>query len=175
MVSPLSPAISELIRRTPIPKKEVHNLPGHHGTYEKDLEELYDRATQIYNIVLLYLKEEAAVNKYLPAAFRVCPGIMSLEKKYGLDRLVDAYACATQLKVYSYRDVMQILHRGDDADFLPQAVGNRDENRGCLPVHRNIRGQHIFHKTEKITNMETIKTYLQQWRRKTAMPFLWIL
>lgn len=38
-------------------QKEVHTLPGHHGTYEKDLEELYDRAAQIDNIVLLYLKE----------------------------------------------------------------------------------------------------------------------
>lgn len=61
-------------------QKEVHNRPGLHCTYEKDLEELYDRATQIDNIVLLYLKEEAAVNKYPPAAFRVCRGIMSLEK-----------------------------------------------------------------------------------------------
>ena len=38
--------------------KREHNLPGHYGAYDKDLEELFVRAGQIDNIVLDYLQEE---------------------------------------------------------------------------------------------------------------------
>ena len=61
-------------------QKEAHGLPGHHGSYEKDLEEIYQRAGEIDNILLLYLKDVAEQAKYPPKAFRSCRGIMSLEK-----------------------------------------------------------------------------------------------
>lgn len=77
-------------------QKESHNLPGRHGSYEKDLEEIYGRAGDIDNILLVFLKDVAAQKKYLPQAFRTCRGIMSLEKKYGLTRLVAACACASE-------------------------------------------------------------------------------
>lgn len=73
-------------------QKSSHNLPGHHGSYEKDLDEIYQRAAAIDNIVLVYLKEVATVKRYPPLAFRACRGILSLEKKFGLERLVAACA-----------------------------------------------------------------------------------
>lgn len=123
--------------------KEAHNLPGRHGTYEQDLEEVYQRAADMDNIVLLYLREVAAYKKYPPDAFRSCRGILSLEKKYGQDRLVAACACAAQMRVYGYQDAVDILNRGDDAEFLPQADGS-DEPEHTLPAHRNIRGKVYF-------------------------------
>lgn len=77
-------------------QKASHNLPGRHGSYEKDLDEIFQRAASVDNILLVYLKEVAAEKKYLPLAFKICRGIMSLEKKYGLERLVAACACASQ-------------------------------------------------------------------------------
>lgn len=74
--------------------KKEHNLPGHYGPYDKDLEELFQRASEIDNIVLNYLREVERVMQYPPKAFRSCRGIMTLEKKYGRDRLVAACACA---------------------------------------------------------------------------------
>ena len=70
--------------------KKEHNLPGHYGPYDKDLEELFQRASEIDNIVLNYLQEVERVMQYPPKAFRSCRGIMTLEKKYGRDRLVAA-------------------------------------------------------------------------------------
>lgn len=67
-------------------QKASHNLPGRHGSYEKDLGEIFQRAASIDNIVLVYLKEVTAHKRYLPIAFRSCRGILSLEEKYGLWR-----------------------------------------------------------------------------------------
>ena len=127
-------------------RKDAHNLPGRHGSYEKDLDEVFERAAQIDNIVLLYLREVALQKKYPPLAFRSCRGILSLEKTFGLDRLVAACACASQMRVYGYQDVMGILSRGDDSDFLPQANQDTD-GTASLPRHKNIRGREYFSKT----------------------------
>lgn len=123
--------------------KSAHGLPGHHGSYERDLDEVLERAAQIDNIVLLYLRQVAEVKKYPPVAFRSCRGILSLEKKFGLQRLVAACACATEKRVYGYNDVLGILDKGEDVDFMPD--GECCEGR--LPEHKNIRGREYFAST----------------------------
>ena len=60
--------------------KKEHNLPGHYGPYDKDLEELFQRASEIDNIVLNYLREVERAMQYPPKAFRSCRGILTLEK-----------------------------------------------------------------------------------------------
>ena len=129
-------------------RKDAHNLPGHHGSYEKDIDEIYRRAGEIDNVVLLYLKEVSAQMKYPPKAFRSCRGIMSLEKKYGLDRLVAACACATDKRAYGYQEVLAILLVGDDAEYL----GGQDGHTGTTAapqIHKNIRGRDYFSNNNK--------------------------
>ena len=91
--------------------KKEHNLPGHYGPYDKDLEKLFKRAAGMDNIVLDYLHEVDARMQYPPKSFSSCRGILSLEKKYGTDRLVAACACATMKTVYGYQAVKEILGR----------------------------------------------------------------
>ena len=43
---------------------------------------------------------------------------MGVGEDLGLERLVAASACATQLRLYGYQEIRRILERGDDADFL---------------------------------------------------------
>lgn len=126
-------------------RKDAHNLPGRHGSYEKDMDDVYKRAAQIDNIVLLYLKEVARIKKYPPQAFRSCRAILSLEGKFGLDRLVAACACATQARRYGYADVLDILNHGDDACFLPSADNEpMGDSMKPLPQHKNIRGRDYY-------------------------------
>ena len=126
-------------------QKEAHNLPGRHGSYEKDLDEVYERAGAIDNILLNYLKEVTVQKKYLPQAFRTCRGIMSLEGKYGLARLVAACACASEGRLYGYNEVREILERGDDVDFMPSDDEHPESAPGHLPqTHRNIRGREYY-------------------------------
>lgn len=124
--------------------KDSHGLPGRHGTFEKDLEEIYQRAAQIDSALVLYLQKVAATKKYPPAAFSSCRGIMSLEKTHGLDRLVAACACAEEMQAYGYQHVYDILRRGDDAPFLPES--ELGEDVPPTPAHKNIRGAEYFAK-----------------------------
>ncbi len=126
-------------------QKDSHKLPGRHGSYEKDLNEVYERAGAIDNILLTYLKEVAAGKKYLPLAFRTCRGIMSLEKKYGLARLVAACACASEGRLYGYNEVKEILERGDDVNFMPTDGKPSGAVREYKPqMHKNIRGREYY-------------------------------
>lgn len=134
-------------------RKSSHNLPGHHGSYEKDMDEIYQRASEIDNIVLNFLQEVAVEKKYPPSAFRACKGILSLEKRYGPERLVSACACASQYRRYSYYEVKEILERGEDVDFITSDDVNIKENLS-LPtiVHKNIRGRDYFTKKSSTLN-----------------------
>ena len=73
---------------------------------------------------------------------------MSLEKKYGLDRLVAACACATEKRAYGYQEVLAVLQAGDDAEYL----GGEGESGVPAPAiqrHKNIRGREYFSNNDK--------------------------
>lgn len=125
--------------------KSAHNLPVCRGSLERDLDEIYQRATQIDNIVRNYLKGVTGVIRYTPKAYRSCRGILSLEKKYTLKRLVAACACATEMRAYGYQEVLDILQKGTDMDFMPDS----DEQTQALPQHKNIRGRDYFNPTNE--------------------------
>ena len=101
--------------------KPSHNLPGRKGSCESDIAELLSRAAQIDNIVLHYLRAVIEDRRYPELAFRVCRGIMKLEKKYGQERLVSGCAAAMDARLYSVSYMVDILESGADADYLPGA------------------------------------------------------
>lgn len=124
--------------------KSAHNLPGYRAGAERDLEEILERAGQIDNIVANYLREVVAVIRYTPKAFRSCRGILSLESKFSQKRLVAACACASEMRAYGYQEVLEILQKGTDINFMPDA----EEDAPILPQHKNIRGRDYFNTTK---------------------------
>ena len=122
--------------------KPSHNLSGRKGSCESDIEELLSRAAQIDNIVVYYLRAVIEDRRYPELAFRVCRGIMKLEKKYGQERLVSGCAASMDARLYSVSDMVDILESGADADYLPGA--DTDGNERLTPDHRNIRGKEYF-------------------------------
>ena len=123
--------------------KSAHNLPVCRGSLEKDMDEIYQRAAHIDNIVLNYLQEVAAAIRYTPKAFRSCRSILSLEKKYSLRRLVAACACASEMRAYGYQQVLEILQTNTDINFMP----DDEDQMPALPQHKNIRGRDYFKKS----------------------------
>ncbi len=123
-------------------RKASHNLPGRKGSYEDDIDGLLERAAQIDNIVVHYLHAVIEEKRYPELSFRACRGIMSLEKKYGQDRLVSGCAAAMDAHRYTVADLIEILETGADADYLPGS--DKDEEARVTPTHRNIRGKDYY-------------------------------
>ena len=104
------------------------------------------------NIVLDYLREVDGMMQYPPKSFSSCRGILSLEKKYGTDRLVAACACASMKSAHGYQAVKEILEQGDDADFLPDEDGTVPDSTARVPVHKNIRGREYYSRKNETNN-----------------------
>ncbi len=129
-------------RRTSTQQNRHTICRGAKGSCESDIEEPLSRAAQIDNIVLHYLRAVIEDRRYPEPAFRVCRGIMKLEKKYGQERLVSGCAAAMDARLYSVSDMVDILESGADADYLPGA--DADGNERLTPAYCNIRGKEYF-------------------------------
>ena len=65
-------------------------------------------------------------------------GVLSLEKKVGKERLVNACKRALDYNIYNYKIVQNILSKG--LDKMPdEPVNNKN-----LPQHKNIRGKKYY-------------------------------
>ena len=72
-------------------------------------------------------------------AFRSCLGVLSLEKKYGRDRVNQACKRAVEYCAFSCKAIKNILDKGLDKIIeLPEQQN--------LPLHENIRGSEYFGK-----------------------------
>ena len=79
------------------------------------------------------------------------PGILTLEKKYGRDRLVAACACADQKLQYGgdIRPCARCLN-WEDADFFPDEDGEYSPTTSPAPLtHKNIRGREYYRKDKQ--------------------------
>jgi len=77
--------------------------------------------------------------------FRACLGIIRLGKRYSQKRLENACARALAIRSHSYKSVNSILKKGLDKQPLPSTQW------AVQPIdHPNIRGNHYYHKKEKI-------------------------
>ena len=114
--------------------KDAHGLPGR-GSYEKDLEQIYERAGCTDNVLLLHSCKVAELKKYPPAVFRLREASWRWRR---LKRLVAASACATQPGPYGYQEIRRILNvRGDGR--LP-VKDDIDDEVPVTSIHKNIRG-----------------------------------
>ena len=102
------------------------------------------------------VKETAQAAVRVPAGAGGHSGIMSLEKKSGLDRLVVACACATEGRLYGYNEVREILERGEDAVFLPPDEEGTKVAREPQR-HKNIRGREYYLQKPQPTNITSDK------------------
>lgn len=127
-------------------RKPGHNLPGRKGSYESDIDELLEHASQIDNIVVHYLKAVVEYKRYPILACRACRAVLKLEKKYGQDRLVSGCAAAMDAHRLNPSDVIDILETGADAPYMTGA--EEDDTVQNTPQHRNIRGKEYYSKSQ---------------------------
>ena len=131
--------------------KKEHNLPGHYGPYDKDLEELFRCASEIDNIVLNYLREVEHVMQYPPKAFRSCRGILALEKKYAVTVWLRPARAQTRSCNTGTKPCARCLNWERMRISFPMKTG-----RCSLPAtspaplsHKNIRGREYYRKDKQ--------------------------
>lgn len=71
-------------------------------------------------------------------AYKSCMGVLSLAKKVGEERLINACKRATEYNMYNYKTVHNILERGLDQ------IGHENPLDQSLPEHYNIRGKNYY-------------------------------
>lgn len=71
-------------------------------------------------------------------AYKSCMGILSLEKKVGKQRLINACKRALEYNIYNYKIVQNILEKNLDK------VNGEQESGDNLPKHQNIRGNKYY-------------------------------
>jgi len=71
-------------------------------------------------------------------AYKSCMGVLSLAKKVGNERLINACARALDYEIYNYKIVQSILEKGFDK--IKQDLDVQQE----LPFHKNIRGKKYY-------------------------------
>ncbi len=77
---------------------------------------------------------------YAPQAFRVCLGILNLQKSYGAEKLNKACRRAVSFGAYSYTRVRNILAQGLEQEQQPRL----ELPPPSLPEHENLRGSQYF-------------------------------
>lgn len=71
-------------------------------------------------------------------AYKSCMGILSLEKKVGTERLVNACKRALEYNIHNYKIVKNILEKNLDEQESPPDVNE------TLPEHQNVRGRKYY-------------------------------
>ena len=71
-------------------------------------------------------------------AYKSCIGVLSLEKKVGKERLINACKRALEYNIHNYKIVQNILERGLDQ------IEKENELEKALPEHNNIRGKNYY-------------------------------
>jgi len=71
-------------------------------------------------------------------AYKSCMGILSLEKKVGKQRLIDACKRALEYNIHNYKIIQSILEKNLDG------ASGSEENDDTPPDHNNIRGSEYY-------------------------------
>ena len=114
-------------------------MPSNHAYYASwSPERITGWAAKVGPDVEKMIAEILKAKKHPQQAFKVCLGIISLEKKYGPSRVNSACIRALSYGLYSYKSVKNILEKGLDS------IKEESYQEVLLPVHANIRGADYY-------------------------------
>lgn len=111
------------------------HMPPNHAYYASwSPERITGWAAKVGPFVEKMTVQILAAKKHPEQAYRICLGIIGLEKKYGPSRVNQACARALNYGLYSYKSVKNILEKGLDR------LKEEGFSQELLPLHANIRG-----------------------------------
>jgi len=129
-------------KRDPRPYKYTTNpdhLPStHRFVADWSPEKFLSWAAAIDKDVEAYIQGIFDKNKYPEIAYRSCIGILSLAKKKGNERLINACRRGLYYQSFGYNIIKNIIKNGLDKEPLEGAIQQK------LPLHGNIRGADYY-------------------------------
>ena len=125
-------------KRDPRPYKYTTNLDHlpstHRFVAQWSPEKFLSWAASIDKDVELYIQGIFDRKHYPEIAYRSCVGILSLAKKKGKDRLINACCRGLFYQSFGYKIILNILQKGLDKEPWEEQAQQK------LPLHDNIRG-----------------------------------
>jgi len=129
-------------KRDPQPYKYTTNpehLPStHRFVADWTPEKFLKWAATIDKDVETYIQGIFDRNTYPETAYRSCVGVLSLAKKKGKDRLINACRRGLHYQSYGYKIIDNIIKKGLDKQPLEEVSKQK------LPLHDNIRGANYY-------------------------------
>ena len=127
-------------KRTRSPYNYTTN-PDHLASHHKAIldwnpEKFLSQARGIHADVEMYLQRIFEKKQHPEHAYRSCAGILSLARRKGKDRLIQACRKGLHVSRYSYKFIDDLLLGGKEK------LGNDAEEQSPMPVHDNIRGNY---------------------------------
>jgi transposase len=115
------------------------HMPPNHAWYASwSPERITGWAAKVGPFVEKITSQILKTKKHPEQAYRICLGIIGLEKKYGPPRVNQACKRALGYGLYSYKSVKNILEKGLDR------LVEESYQEMALPIHANIRGSQYY-------------------------------
>lgn len=129
--------------RTPNGYSTIKNhMPSHHRFVsdwnpQRFINWAEKYGNEVKQVIIYILKSK----QHPEQAYKICMGILGLEKRYSKERLNKACKIAIDFHNYSYKGIKNILENGLEDNSVDQYQ--------TLPVHKNIRGNQYYQKEEQ--------------------------
>ena len=114
-----------------------HLASAHRYLSEWTADKFIGEASAIHEDVALYITQVIEHKQHPEQAYKSCSGILSLQRKVGTERLINACRRAHSYGVYNYPIIVQILDKR--LDRLSE-----DDAMPAMPQHHNIRGGQYY-------------------------------
>lgn len=116
-----------------------HMASTHRFVSDWSPERFLSWAASIDETVRQYIYYILNKKQHVEQAYKSCVGILSMAKKYGNTRFINACKRAIEYDMYSYKAIDTILKRGlDQQDEETQVI------LPLMPEHENIRGENYY-------------------------------
>lgn len=116
-----------------------HLVSSHRYLSDWTPEKFIDQAKAIHEQVAIFIIKVIEGKQHPEQAYKSCSGILSLVRKVGAARLINACRRASSYGVYNYPIIQQILEK--NLDHLSEEEQQQDQD---MPQHHNIRGAEYY-------------------------------
>jgi transposase len=119
---------------------DEHLASSHRYVSEWTPEKFLEQAGEVHADVAEYIQLVIENKQHPEQAYKSCSGILSLAKRVGRDRLINACRRAHSFGVYNYPIIVQILEK--NLDTLSEE--EQQAQLPFMPEHLNIRGRDYY-------------------------------